>query len=126
MAFVNDTSDPTGQNWRTVDYERNLVLKCLAGPDSDGTYAFELLVENRSVQFQGTSHQKASYIPEAGPVPFDIDWKFNRLFISPSISMKKEEILELIAEALIVWGSHYQQDKASSVTVTFTPKALEA
>lgn len=121
MAFINITDDPLG-NWYTIDQEREVILKKTYGPSKEGEYEFELDIQDAVVVFAGTSGMKYSSDPElAKKAVWDLDWNFYRLSIPPEITLSRNEVIQLIDEALRVYGFSYNQSNADKISIAFTP-----
>lgn len=56
MGFVNEkTEDGT---WITIDKERDIILSKVSGPDIEGNYDCELIVDGHTAKFHGVSGMK--------------------------------------------------------------------
>jgi hypothetical protein len=124
MGFINVTDDPLG-NWHTIDKNRGITLRNLYGPSREGEYEFELDINGSKVIFAGTSGMKYSTNPElAKKAIWDFDWNFYRLSISKDIKLSRRDIVEIIDDALRVYGDNYNQNGADKISITFLPELL--
>lgn len=113
-----DGSKPTLYKW-TIDRERDvyLVVVNAGGGGYDGTPVREYYVlwwKGEVISFG--ADQSLNGTKETGVV---LTWKVNRLNIPPALHERKDEVKQLIREALDVQGLLYNRSRVSAVNVQF-------
>lgn len=123
MGFINEKAEDG--KWRTIDKEREIILRITRGPHPEYGYEFELELEGNIIKFCGDSGMKIHGNPKLGETrQYDMNWHFNELFIPDAVKREKKEIINFIKEALEVYGDSYRTEKASSVSVEFSPNLI--
>jgi len=113
-----DGSKPTLWKW-TIDRERDvyLVVASIWGGGYEGTppdYYYVLSWKDELILFSAEE-----YLSGTRETDQTLTWKVHRLEIPESLQDKKEEVLQLIREALDAQGWLYNRDCLEAVFVEF-------
>ena len=106
MTFANEK-----ESLSTVDYERDIILKCISiRPRDDHRGVFELFWRNKKINFSA-SMEKATRE--------DVIWDIKDIFTPKDFFDKKTEIKEIIIESLKKWGL-FCNDENVKVKIKFS------
>lgn len=119
MVFINEWPTQHVNDARTVDHERNAVLKCEGGGGAAPEDEMSLFWNDISIRFVGRWDTTSEPDGKSG-----IDWKILLLRIPKTHRELTEEIKKLIYEAIAAYGYLYKRDNISRTTVTFSPKIM--
>lgn len=120
MGFVNEKPmTPEGsKKWRTIDYERDAVLKSHGTEPGKysmgGTRNFELTWKNKKIPF------KMDLRKEEKDKKLHYFWELCKLEIPNALKNEKEVIYQLIQESVTEWGSLYDRNRVGKVHIDFT------
>jgi hypothetical protein len=118
-----DGSKPTLWKW-TIDRERDayLVLINAGGGGHVGTPLTEYYILNwRGELIRFVGEPQVSGTKETGQV---LSWRVYSLVISSTLEERKEEVLQLIRDALDAMGLLYKRDRVVAVNVEFTSPSV--
>jgi len=117
MAFVNEREGiKDTKKWRTVDYERKLVLRNPGRSLHNYTESFELDIGDQTVKF-ATRIRKEIHEDQTTTCHYQID----AIGIPDSLKDRNDETKRYIAEALDAFGYLYRRDNIRDVKVTIRP-----
>lgn len=113
-----DGSKPTLWKW-TIDRERDayLVVTDVLGGGYEGTppdYFYVLYWKGELVPFAAERHLSGSKTDD-----IVLTWKMHRLDIPSALQERKEEVMQLIREALDAQGLLYNRNRVEAVNVQF-------
>ncbi len=112
--FVNERG---GRQFRTVDYERDAVLKTLSG-HPDRRHPFELRWRGHRFEFAATPH---NYIdPISGSAV--LSWDIYEIIPDFASAEQASTVKALIVDALRVHKDSYGIGRSEKVEVTFSGK----
>lgn len=115
MAFVNEK-----EKRRTIDYERNAYLVHTITNRKEGkNFAiFELHWNNEIISIHAidntTIENQERYV----------EWNVNRIFCIKDFMKHRNEIMEIIKQALETYGYSYSHDKIQKLKVHFNDKLV--
>ena len=114
----NDGSKPTLWKW-TIDRERDAYLVSVnaGGGGYDGTperHYYVLLWKDEMIHFGADQYLSGSKVED-----MVLTWKIHRLDISPALLERKDEVMQLIREALDAQGLVYNRNRVAAVNVEF-------
>lgn len=114
MAFVNERQH---RPRRTIDYDRNVTLYRVgaSGGSSEHIETFELHWNGSIISF--ATKQTTIDNGAKGDLHHDV----MGLEIPEDLVDKKDQILDLIREALDEFGTYWNRDKVDKVSITFSP-----
>lgn len=118
VSTRHDGSKPTLWKW-TIDRERDayLVTTAILGGGYEGTpedHYCVLCWESELVPF--AAEQKMS---GSNPKDLVLTWKIHRLDIPENLQARKDEVLQLIREALDAQGLLYNRNRVAATNVEF-------
>lgn len=111
MAFVNEKYN--GQ-WRTIDRDRDAILILQPRTGGEGPDEILFIVKNQPIRIEAWDGARVNN------KKFDVEWEIVR--ISGLEFMDREELLNLLTEALKAHGRRYHPEKANFVNVKFNLK----
>ena len=115
MAFENDYP-----NRQTIDRESGTYLKFKQGVNQPNVYEFSFHFEDQQIDFY--AEETPEY--DANNQVTSQHWTFFQLDIPTHLEDRKSEIVEMISEAMEVYGSHYNNEQYRSVTAVFKPPQI--
>ena len=118
MGFVNEKTEDG--KWQTIDRERNIILRKIGGGMPQVPMDFSLDVNGQEFKFQAFQHN------ETLKNGYHVKWRVVKIYAPVSLKLKKDEIHQLIEEALHGYGFASSHQNVETLTVTFISRLLEA
>lgn len=116
MGFVNEKAKDG--KWRTIDYERNIILKHIGSSGPDWPIKFQINYSDTLITFEAFRKMR-----KAVNNLDDVTWDVVRLNIPNDMRKNEAEIIDAIAQALNVFGASSKQEGIDTVQVNFkTPE----
>lgn len=121
MAFVNEVSEIPGES-RTVDYERDAVLKGgaeepgLVGPRQPNSRAFTLTWKGEQIQF-GTRYVTELFEDGSGKKT----WCVEKCVYPEHLQVRKREIIQLVLDAMQAFGVNFGKQDDVEIVVKINP-----
>ena len=119
MAFENDTADIG--NPRTIDKERGIALRDITPLWPGMKPRFVLTWDDQEIPFGGELHADSI----EGTQNFNARWMITYITIPNGFPHTKEEIFQVISEALDTYGHFYSREYVDNVTVNFDDNVFE-
>lgn len=118
MGFVNECTED--HSWRTVDYERNIVLKKLGGGTPQEPIKFEIIIDSTPVIFE--AFQRTETLNEIKKL--HVDWDIWGIYHPESL--EREYVSKIIDEALREYGFAASTDLVAGLNVNFGKKQCQS
>ena len=119
MAFENDTADISKP--RTIDRARGISLRDITPLWPGMKPRFVLTWDDQEIPFGGERQTETI----EGTKNFTIAWLITYITIPNGFPHAKEEIFQVISEALDTYGNFFRQNFVESVTVNFDDNVFE-
>jgi hypothetical protein len=103
--------------WKwTVDRERDVFLVMLCGRGREGEHpeVYALSWKGHFIRFEAESGGKGMF-----STGVDMFWKIIKIDIPEKLKHRREEILEILKEAIDAHGSVYEREQIKSVHIEF-------
>lgn len=110
MAFVNEKDPNNSDTWRTIDYERNIVLRDV-GRDRDKRSLFNITFNSSTYAFW--AYEDSILLPEK---KYDLTWHVQEIDADPNTA---ENLKPIIVEALTVYGLYYSHELVAQTKIDF-------
>jgi hypothetical protein len=122
MAFVNE-ENIEDRTWKTIDRERNIVLKKVGGGMPESPHDFNLNIDGEEINFSAfiKRNQKKKEELAPGEKAFRVEWLVVQIFGPSQLRTDKSKLYPLIEEALDAYGTASSRKHVESLTVTFAP-----